>query len=248
MPRCALLLAAPWLLALAGCGKPQAGQACTKGEAACTDEHLGLFCSADHFVTMTCMGPAGCQKVGRDDVTCDNPVAKIGDGCNQENDAACTEDRANALVCKAGKFALREPCRGPRGCTSLGETVSCDHVFAEPGDPCTLEGESACRLDHSSFLKCQKRRFQITNGCRGPKECTVIEKPDENKEHFECDDSTTLPGDPCEDEGEESCSLDKKSVDVCKAHRIVASKACPGPTGCVFKAKTSHFDCDAKKK
>jgi hypothetical protein len=103
-------------------------------------------------------------------------------------------------------------------------------------------------MDHSSFMKCENGRFRITNGCRGPKKCTVTEKPDENKEHFECDDSFTVPGDPCEDEGEESCSLDKKSFDVCKTHKIAAGKSCPGPNGCAYNAKTSHFDCDAKKR
>jgi len=248
MPRHAVFLAVSWLLVFAGCDKREPGQACAKGQSACTSEHLGLFCSAGHFVTMTCMGPLGCQKLGPDDVACDNPIAKVGDGCNHESDVACTDDRANALVCSGGKFVVTEPCKGPRGCTSSGETAYCDNALSEPGDPCTEEGDPACTMDRSSFMKCEKGRFRITNGCRGPKKCTVTEKPDENKEHFECDDSFTVPGDPCEDEGEESCSLDKKSFDVCKTHKIAAGKSCPGPNGCAYNAKTSHFDCDAKKR
>jgi hypothetical protein len=209
---------------------------------------MGLFCSSGKFATMTCLGPTGCQKVGRDEVACDNPVASVGDGCNQEDDSACTLDRLNALSCKAAKFVVSQPCKGPRGCTTHGETVYCDNALAEPGDLCTEEGDSACRTDRSSFMKCQKGKFAITNGCRGPKKCTVTEKPDEDKEQFECDDSITAPGDPCEDEGEESCAADKKAAHVCKGHKIVVSQACPGPGGCFYDARVSRFMCDTKKK
>jgi hypothetical protein len=254
MPRRTLLLGVSWLLLLfcdckfSGCGKPEAGGACASTQSACADEHLGLFCSAGHLVTMTCRGPLGCQKLGPDDVACDNPIAEVGDGCNHESDTACTGDRASALVCKGDKFAIAEPCKGPRGCTRVGEAVHCDNALSDPGDLCTEEGDPACEIDRLSFMKCEKGKFRITNGCRGPKKCTVIEKPDENKQHFECDDSFTVAGDPCEDEGEESCSLDKRSFDVCKMQRIVASRACPGPNGCAYNTKTSHFECDTKKR
>jgi hypothetical protein len=247
LPRVAGLVAVT-LLFLANCKKAEVGQACLAGQAACADEHTGLFCREGHLTTMTCLGPSGCQKVGKDDVACDNPVASVADGCNQEGDLACTSDKASALVCKAGKFVVAQPCKGPRGCTSSGEAVYCDNALAEPGDLCTEEGDAACRSDRSSFMKCVHGKFQITNGCRGPKHCTVTEKPEENKEHFECDDSITAAGDPCEDEAEESCALDKKSLDVCKAHVIALGKPCPGPAGCSYNAATSHFDCDTKKK
>lgn len=248
MPRGTLLLIAiPWLLGTVACGKPEAGEACSRGQLACVDEHSGLFCPAGRFVTMTCRGPSGCQKTGPDDVACDNPVAKIGDGCRRENDTACTEDRRGALVCKGGRFVVAEPCKGPRGCAIVAEALSCDHALADPGDPCAREGDPACRTDRSSLLKCKNGRFQITNGCLGPKRCAVAEKPDEDKKQLECDDSLTLPGDPCEDDGEESCSADRRSVDVCRAHKIVAGKACQGPIGCVLNEKTSRFECDATK-
>jgi len=234
-------------LAILGCEKYEVGETCTKGQSACEDVHLGLFCSAGHFATMSCGGPAGCQKLGKDDVACDNPVAKVGDGCNQENDAACTEDRAQSLVCKREKFVVVLPCKGPRGCRNLGDTVHCDDTVADPGDRCALAGNSACNTDRSAFMKCKNGKFEIASHCRGPKRCTVTEKPDENREQFECDDSITESGDPCEDEGEQSCSSDKRSVDVCKAHKIVVGKRCEGSALCAYDAASSHFDCGSKR-
>jgi len=235
-------------LAWSGCGKKAAGESCSAGELACLDPHTGLFCVTGHFATMTCLGPTGCQAVGKGDVACDNPVARVGDGCNQPKDAACSADRTQALVCTGEKFVLAQPCKGPRGCTTAGETVYCDNALAEPGDLCTEEGDAACKTDRSSFMKCKGGKFQITNNCRGPKKCTVTEKPEENKEHFECDDSISEPGDPCEDDGEASCATDHKALHACKAHKVAVDKACPGPSGCSWNAGKSHFECDTKKK
>jgi hypothetical protein len=97
-------------------------------------------------------------------------------------------------------------------------------------------------------MKCVGGKFKITNSCRGPKHCLVLEKPSEGKQHFECDDSVTEPGDPCEDEGEQSCSPDKKSLHVCKEHAVVVSKACPGKPaqGCAYDAAASKFECGAR--
>jgi hypothetical protein len=245
--RVALLVALDVALA-AGCGKKAVGDACSAGELACLDLHTGLFCLAGHLASMTCLGATGCQKLSKDDVACDNPVASVGDGCNQVKDAACSVDRAQALVCTGEKFVLAQPCHGPRGCTSSSETVYCDNAVAEPGDLCTEEGDAACKTDRSAFMKCQKGKFSITNYCRGPKKCTVTEKPDENKEHFECDDSVSAPDDPCEDDGEESCSADHKAEHVCKGHKVTLEKACPGPSGCAWSTAKSRFECDTRKR
>jgi hypothetical protein len=242
------VLAALGLALAQGCGRKTAGEACSQGHVACQDEHTGLFCVSGHFATMTCLGPAGCEMVSKGDVACDNPVASVGDGCNQAKDTACTADRTKALICTGEKFVLAQPCKGPRGCTTSGETVYCDNTLAEAGDLCSEEGDTACKTDRSSFMKCVGGKFRIANSCRGPKRCTVTEKPDENKEHFECDDSVTEIGDPCEDEGEESCSTDHKSQNACKAHAIALSKPCPGPSGCKWDPSRSHFECDTRKK
>jgi len=231
-----------------GCGKKSAGDPCSAGDVACLDAHTGLFCASGRFATMTCLGPTGCQKVAKDDVSCDNPVANVGDGCNQVKDAACTPDRSLALVCTGEKFVVAEPCKGPRGCTTSGETVYCDNALAEPGDLCTEEGDAACKADRSSFLKCHKGKFVVTSTCRGPKKCSVTEKPDENKEHFECDDSLTEPGDPCEEEAEASCATDRRSLHACRGGKVVVDKACPGPSVCSWAAARSRFECDTARK
>lgn len=235
------------LLGLAlGCSKKQPDQACTAGEVFCFDERTGLFCRDGKLATMTCRGPAGCQKVGKGEVACDNPVAQVGDGCNQTDDMACTEDRKSAVSCRAYKFVVSQACKGPRGCIVKGDRTECDDSLADPGDPCMTEGDTACQTDRAALLKCAKGTFRVSNGCRGAKRCTVTAKPDENNEHFECDDSITEVGDPCEDEGELSCSVDHKALNVCKAHQIARSKLCPG--ACSWTATAARFDCDAHKR
>jgi hypothetical protein len=231
-----------------GCAKKQADEPCTSGDVSCLDDRTGLFCRSGKLATMTCLGPAGCQKVGKDEVACDNPVARVGDGCNQKDDVACTEDRKSAVVCREGRFMVSQACKGPRGCTAKGDNVHCDNALAERGDLCTTEGDTACQTDRAAFLKCIKGTFQVSSGCRGTNHCTVTEKPDENNEHFECDDSLTEVGDPCEDNGESSCSVDHKTLNVCMAHRVSASKSCPGPGACSWNDGAARFDCDTHKK
>jgi hypothetical protein len=231
-----------------GCTKKQPGQPCAATEVFCFDDRTGLFCLDGKLKAMTCLGPTGCQKVGNDEVACDNPVAHVGDGCNQKGDVACTEDRKSAVVCRDSAFVVSQACKGPRGCTASGDSVSCDHTLAEPGDLCMTDGDTACEVDRAAFLKCTQGKFQVSNGCRGPNHCTVAEKPDENNEHFECDDSITAIGDPCEDNDESSCSVDHKTLNVCTVHRIVASKPCPGPHACSWIAGAARVDCDAHRR
>jgi hypothetical protein len=153
------------------------------------------------------------------------------------------------MVCRGHKFVLSQSCKGPRRCSSAnGHHMSCDHSVAEPGDVCTTEGDTACQVDRAALLKCIKGAFQRSNGCRGARHCTVTEKPDESNEQFECDDSLTLIGDPCEDNGEASCSVDHQSLHVCQAHRIAVSKPCPGPRACFWTSATARFDCDTHKR
>jgi hypothetical protein len=229
-----------------GCSKKQPDQLCTTGEVSCFDERTGLFCRDGKLATMTCLGPAGCQNVGKDEVACDNPVAHVGDGCNQTDDMACTEDGKNAVTCRAYKFVVSQACRGPRGCATKGDRADCDNSLADPGDPCTTEGDTACQTSRATLLKCTKGTFRVSNGCRGAKHCTVATKPDENNENFECDDSMTEVGDPCEDDGELSCSVDHKTLNVCKAHQIALNKVCP--SACSWSATTARFDCDTHKR
>jgi len=197
---------------------------------------------------MSCLGTLGCQKVGKNDVACDNPIARVGDGCNQIDDSACTEDKKSAVVCRAHKFVVSQSCRGPRGCAMNGDHATCDHALAEPGDLCATAGDTACQNNRSALLRCVDGTFQASNGCRGAKHCTLIEKPDESSQQFECDDALTEVGDACEDNGELSCSVDHKTLNVCQAHRITVSKACPGSRACSWSGAAARFDCDTHKK
>src|SRR6185437_5012146 len=77
--------------------------------------------------------------------------------------------------------------------------------------------------------------------------CRVIELPVEKKTEFICDDSLALPNDPCDEEGEHACSMDKKQIYVCKGAQFTLLKACDGPKGCSFDDKAEHFTCDEAK-
>ena len=229
-----------------GC-KPKAGATCSAGQVACSEAKMGLFCGADGtYHDMTCSGPTGCQQSGAaaGQVNCDNGIAAVGDGCNTPDDAACSLDYKAALLCKSGAFAVAETCKGPGACKVSGDTITCDNDVSDPGDLCRTPGDYACTADRGSVLRCDRGKMGILNTCRGPKACAIVNHAAENKVEFVCDDSLALEGDPCDTNGEEACSMDKKSILVCAANKFGKPKACNGPTGCVYDEKFDRYTCD----
>jgi hypothetical protein len=230
-------------LGVGGC-KAKAGASCSAGQVACGEEKMGLFCGGDGtFHDMTCRGPAGCQQSGTV-VNCDNAVASVGDGCNTPDDAACSMDYKAALLCKGGAFAVAETCHGPGACKVAGDTITCDNDVSETGDPCRTPGDYACTGDRSSVLRCDAGKMAVLNTCRGPKQCAIVNHAAENKVEFVCDDSVAQAGDPCDTNGEEACSMDKKSILVCGDNKFGAPKVCAGPTGCNYDEKFDRYSCD----
>jgi hypothetical protein len=226
-----------------GC-KPQQGARCTSGQVACVDAKIGLFCGPDGtFETMTCDGTDGCKQSGAA-VTCDNSVAAVHDGCDTPGDAACSTDSKNALICTGGVFGLGETCKGPGGCKISGDTITCDNDISDPGDPCRTPGDYACTSDKALVLRCDANKMTPLNTCRGPKACGIVPLPAQNKVEFVCDDSIAMEGDACDTNGEEACSMDKKSMYVCTANKFTNPKPCSGPAGCTYEEKFDRYGCD----
>jgi hypothetical protein len=232
------------LAALVGACKPKVGATCTAGQAACGEPKTGLFCGEDGtFHTMTCSGPAGCEQSGAV-VNCDNGIAAVGDGCNTPDDAACSPDSKNALLCKHNVFTVAETCKGPGGCKVSGDTITCDNDVSDPGDPCRAAGDYACTSNRGMVLRCDANKMTALNTCRGPKACAIVPHPAENKVEFVCDDSLAMPGDACDTNGEEACSMDKKSILVCAANKFGSPKPCGGPAGCTYDDALDRYGCD----
>jgi hypothetical protein len=238
-----LWIAASFATLTASC-KPKQGGKCTAGQISCADAKNGLFCGSDGtFQIMTCDGVDGCKQSGAA-VTCDNSIAAVNDGCNTPGDAACAVDRKSALICTGGIFAVGETCKGPGGCTINGDTITCDNDISDPGDPCRTPGDYACTSDKAMVLRCDDHKMTSLNTCRGPKACGIVPVPAQNKVEFVCDDSIAMEGDSCDTNGEEACSVDKKSMYVCTANKFTSPKLCNGPTGCTYEEKFDRYGCD----
>lgn len=233
------------MIGILGCKKPKEGDACLPNSAICIDKVSALGCGADNkLFQMSCRGPKGCFKQGNS-VQCDDSFANVGDGCDEENETACSVDKKAALECHANKFVVGETCHGARGCVVQGEKLTCDNDISDIGDPCHFEGDYACTPDKGYALKCVGKKMTKLNSCRGTKGCRVFELPEEKKIEFICDDSVAQIDDACDEEGEAACSMDKKSIYVCKGLKFAMKSACDGPNGCTFDAKGETFTCDS---
>src|SRR5262249_45688677 len=102
----------------------------------------------------------------------------------------------------------------------------------------------ACSSDKTLALKCVDHKMQKLNSCRGAKGCNVIELPAQHKIEFVCDDSVAQLDDPCDEDGEHACAMDKKSIYVCKSNKFTLLKPCGGAKGCSFDEKGEKFECD----
>jgi hypothetical protein len=248
-PRSLVLVLAAALVALvatgAACSPPKAGGKCSAGQAACTDGANALTCGADgKFTPMTCRGAKGCTKAGSA-INCDDSIAQENDGCDEENEVACSVDKKSALECHGNKFVVGETCKGAKACNVDGDKIQCDNDISDIGDPCHFIGDFACATDKSFALKCIDHKMAKLNSCRGAKGCQVVELPAVKKIEFLCDDSLAQLGDECDEDGEHACAMDKKSIYVCKASKFTAFKPCEGPKGCSFDEKGEKFECDA---
>jgi hypothetical protein len=224
---------------LVGC-KHKPGDKCQGDSATCTDRATALACTDSVLTVVPCRGPKGCAKSGLA-VQCDDSKATAGDACLQHGTIACAVDAKAALECKSGKFTVIETCKGSKGCSIKENEISCDNNVADLGDPCHRDGDYACAVDKMSAFKCENKKFELVNTCRGKKGCRVMELPEENQVEFSCDDSFSLENDACHTPGDHACSVDRKAILICKASKYVVDKACAG--GCSFDESDRSLSC-----
>jgi hypothetical protein len=226
-----------------GCkGSPKAGEACSAPEGACVDSTSMMACINGRFASMPCRGAAGC-KTASSASDCDNSIASAGDPCDEPGDYACVLDKTTALTCREGKFVVEETCKGAGGCALRKDGLTCDNDISDPGDPCHAVGDYACTTDKKLALTCSDGHVMVPlNSCKGAKGCRVVEHADEKKTEFLCDDAVADALDPCDEDGEEACAMDRKGLLKCKDHKFAPEKACS--RGCSFDEAGSKFECD----
>jgi hypothetical protein len=207
------------LVALVGGCTPKPGDACKPGNETCADAKSALACIGGRVNTVPCRGPSGCTRTG--DVTaCDNTVAEDGDVCPADDDSACSAKHDAMLVCRGGRFAVAQRCRGDRGCQVSLDRATCDVGLAEAGDVCREEGNRACSVDHASLLACTAGKFAVALKCRGARGCRV------GTDKVDCDDTIADVGDACEAASDTACATDGRTLLTCKDHQFAMARAC----------------------
>jgi hypothetical protein len=222
-----LFLHAIAALSIANC-KPSVGSSCDKGEARCLDAKRVLVCQAGHFIESPCNGPGGCRLTEKG-TSCDFSGNIAEDPCSADDEgAARCSSKDGMLACHGGRFAL-VPCRGSRGCVNADGRALCDTSIAEPGDRCQSENLKACSGDGSQVLICKQNAMQRFYQCRGESGCTSTSGK------LNCDTSVAKLGDACDKKLEGlafSCSLDQRSILVCKGGAFVLDETCKAGQKC----------------
>jgi hypothetical protein len=226
------------LLGLASGCKKGVGSKCKPGESLCTDDKASaLTCQGGKLAEVACRGPLGCTKY-QEKVSCDASEAAEGELCmgESEEEYACSVDKKRALICKNGRFARYLECRGRAGCSLLGHQVSCDTSVAAKGDPCKVQGASACGADQKEMFVCRDGKFEHYRHCRGLAGCyTKDEAP-------ACDETLSQEQDECGLPGFVVCSVDGKSELICQGSRFMKVRDCK--TGCtVVAGGRGGIDC-----
>ncbi len=224
------------LALLPACGR-SVGGSCKPGESLCKDKSTALSCQSGKLAEVGCMGPLGCTRF-QDHANCDDSVATEGDACMGESDEeyACSADKKRALLCRGGKFERYLECRGKGGCSLLGHQVSCDTSVSAKGDPCKVQGASACAVDSKEMLVCRDGRFAHYRYCRGLAGC--YSKDDVPA----CDETLSMDQDECGLPGFVVCSVDGQSELICQGGRFTKGRTCR--TGCtVISGGRGGIDC-----
>jgi hypothetical protein len=223
-------------------GKPKAGDPCTATQGVCDDPKSMLACIKGVFTAMPCHGADGCTLKGNVS-DCDNSISAAGDACDEAGDYACSTDMKTALTCKENKFVVEQTCKGTGACTLKKDGLYCDNDIADLGDPCHSVGDYACTSDAKLALRCgDNHTMAPLNTCKGAKGCRVKEIPDLKKVDFVCDDAIADANDPCDENGEEACTMDRKGLLKCAGNKFLPETACAG--GCSFDGTGDKFQCD----
>lgn len=222
-------------LALVSCKKPKPGDDCkTEGAQLCVDKASSIVCAEGKWETLPCRGTLGCSSSGGE-VTCQNDGYLAGEACDPaQDDHECSTDKKSDLKCTGSHWKEVDRCLGPSACKSTAREVSCDNTVSEDGAPCISDGDTACSRDGKSLLLCSGNKMTVHEPCRGDGGCkSVSGKPT-------CDTSIAEVGDACDEEGFSSCSVDRKSVLLCKEKRRISMRACK--TGC--RVSAGKIECN----
>lgn len=152
-------------------------------------------------------------------------ACKPGPGSSCDPREARCLDAHRAIVCDDGRF--REvPCRGKAGCSTVGETTSCDFSGNQAGDACGRgnEGVAACAGD-DAMLSCHGRKLERVP-CRGPRGCEMFGA------QANCDQSVAELGEVCKKQNAKACSADKSQVLFCNDGRMSVQYHCRGVGQC----------------
>ena len=226
--------------------KPAAGGTCAlPDQLVCGGADHALLCEpapsggATAWREIPCKGAKGCSRSNVAD-ECDDTLAREGDPCppSPPLDYACTADRARALFCKDGRYALWRACRGPDACrVEDGRNVRCDTTLGEPGDPCGQQGTYACSSDSKAMLLCDGSAVVLASSCRGPEGCHIQRET----RKVDCDDSVAQEGDPCDQPKRIACAVGGRAELVCLESRYVKKRDCRR-TDC--RLEGSELFCD----
>jgi hypothetical protein len=208
------------IVALAAC-KPKPGDECHTDEVRCQGPQAAIACIGQKFTTVPCRGPAGCGGEKKH-ATCDDSAALAGEAClpSRENVEMCAGDGKADIACEGGRWALRSACKGPKGCSVVGERVACDSTVAARGDVCRVEGAFACSADHKEAFVCHGGRYDVSRECRGSLGCAFED------DALTCDESGGREGDPCSKDSLIACSEDGTSELTCIGGRFGRPRRC----------------------
>jgi hypothetical protein len=146
------------------------------------------------------------------------------DECSSEGTESCL-GREQAIVCHAHRL-VTIACRGPSGCVPAPGPKHCDEAAGVAGEACNSPLRAACSTDKGSILECNGDVWKPVHRCRGVKGCYA-----ENGS-VHCDTAGALEGDPCVAEGAGECSVDGRSLLVCKDQRFVNGGTCKDAKSC----------------
>lgn len=212
-------------LLLACHAAPREGTPCREAKrTACAAVDRALVCESGSWMAVPCLGPRGCS-VREEAAECDDTLALEGNPCPEAGRPgyACTPDRGEALVCRAGHFVLWRHCRGAQGCAIDEEGhLQCDTTLGNPGDPCEKQGTYACSADSRAMLRCEGHTFVVASSCQGPDGCRF----DRERRRVDCDDGLAAEGDPCERPHRIACAPDRKSELVCDGQKYAKKRDC----------------------
>jgi hypothetical protein len=204
------------------CSESKAGDSCAQGKSVCGDKTTELICQDGKFVSSPCRGSKGCRVEGEKHL-CDFSGNAEGDPCSLANEGAsqCSANGRRMILCHQGRYELHS-CRGPKGCDDADGKVQCDRSVQMESDPCVVDGSFTCSMDNKRALLCKGRKFVVDEYCRGPKGCTVA------ADKAQCDRGPQNNAEPCHKNGDFECSVDGKTILVCKNLRWEVEQKCPG--------------------